>query len=119
MNNHIVDSIETFCNNSQNYDIPRVIRVHIIYLNDLAQQWYKSNHPNLKVGTYDKQENELLDQIQKTIVLLIEKISNHQISNNLVQIFSDIVICYMDAIAHNKDQINELINIFNNMVISN
>jgi hypothetical protein len=97
-----------------NYDLPNTMRIHISHLKNLALYWLELNHP-----IPNSDVNNLCDQIQKYIVLLIEEISNHKISLQLIYTFSEIVIDYIDIIVDNEAKINDLADIFNKMTLSN
>jgi hypothetical protein len=114
MNDHIADNITIFCKKSQNYSLPNGMQMNIIHLNYFATEWLRLRN-NL-----DPQTVEYINEnIQKIIICLVEKISNGKISTELINIFSEIIIEYMDEIQKNDSMcVSELSNMFNKMALS-
>ncbi|XWV24646.1 putative ORFan [Tupanvirus deep ocean] len=119
MNSRIVDMIETFCKKSQDYNLPGTIMSSIIYLNYSSNEWSQLNQsPYSTMPHYDTRRQEVSDNIQRIIVALIEKIPNHRICTDLVMIFSEIVVSYMDSVSHDEAKVDELADAFNSMMIT-
>lgn len=118
MNNRLVYLINDLSTVSQKYSLPGLIQVHIIHLNHLAQQWSELNQPIYNSNQYDSQKNEICDNIQKYIAYLIGKISNHGVPVDLIQIFSEVVVNYMDANTQNEAKMQSLVNFFGNMTMN-
>jgi len=120
MNHRNIILIERFCNQSvNNYSLPGNILANIVYLNTLANEWKKFNEkPYVYSSSYDTNRNNLADEMQKTIINFLEKISNTRISMDLIHLFSEIILDYMDNIEKNKSVLDELANAFNKMAVT-
>ena len=118
MNNTIAYLIAEFTKISQQCNIPSLFHVHIVPLNYFAQSWLELNQPAFNNSNYDNDRNIVCNQIHKYIVHLINNISSYPVSTNMLEMFSEIVINYMDNISMNEVQFNELSNIFNKMNIT-
>jgi hypothetical protein len=119
MNDRIAHLINDFCAKSANYSIPGIIQANIYSLEYLVNEWYKFAHEPTNYGeNYHVYRENLLDNIHKTIVTLIEKISQCRLlSGDLVKIFNNVVVNYIDSVYHDELQINELSDMLGKMSI--
>ena len=125
MNIDIAELFDNFCKKSLNYNLPGIIQANIHCLEYMVQEWYnlekkyQSNQiPIFLLEDFELYKKNLHINTHKTIINLVEKISNYNISSDLTRYFNEIVEKYMDFIMQNKHQTNELINMFNKMTIS-
>ncbi|XWV25883.1 putative orfan [Tupanvirus soda lake] len=119
MNARVAGMIDTLCKKSQDFSLPGNILSNIIYLNYLSNEWSQLNQtPYNTMSYYDVRRQEVSDNIQRIIVGLIEKIPNYRISTDLVMIFSEMVVNYMDSISNDESKVDELANAFDNMMIT-
>jgi hypothetical protein len=85
-------------------------------LEGLVHEWVNLYKQSIDV---DLNQFELLHhKIEKILVSMIQIISNNSIPNDLIQIFSEIIVCYIDHLSFEERQFSELSNMFNQMNIS-
>lgn len=101
---------------SQNYSLPGRIQVNIIYLNYLAIEWQRMNE-NFSCVDISHKNVSISDDVEKIIEKLILKISNYRISNDLIQIFSEIIISFMEKKQSDEKNVDDLADIFTKMMV--
>lgn len=107
MNNQTAKLVHIFHKISLNYIcvVPLNIMILINYLDDLCIRW--------------EGKQDVSDELNKTIIELINKISNsREIDFNLISAFSEVVVSFMDELAKDEKNADDLVNIFNSMKIS-
>ena len=110
MNFQLVAQIVRFCDSTNNYFLPTKVRSHIMMLNYLFNEW---------VYYYEKElDAEIIyEKISEKFIGLIDVISENRIPFELVQPFSEIIVCCVDQMSNN-DKLNDLMNAFTRMTIS-
>jgi len=93
MNNYIELLVKSLYTDCQQYNIPIVIKTNINYLEYLTTEWQKIKKDNYYNVLVEKNVNK---QFEKTLILLLEIISNNCISGCLIQTFSEIIVTYID-----------------------
>lgn len=116
MNTNIIHQIHFFYNECQKYQMSGSVFSLAVYLRDLSNEWLV-----VKTNKYLHSEEQLeiiSNEIEKIIVQLIEKISNHSLSHDLISIFSEMVVSYMDQIASDEKKFEQLASVFDKMAIT-
>lgn len=88
MNIKIVNLINKFSSNSQNYNLSGNVNASICYFNFLANEW-----ATLKNQNNSHQLKLVTNEIHKNIIHLVEIFPTCRISNDLIEIFSEKYKC--------------------------
>lgn len=108
MNYQTANLISKFWKESQNYALSGNMMVYVNHLHDLSNQW-------LVV----QKNSTIVKELEKTIYELVVKISEYRyMETDLVLVFSDLVVSFIDQQMKDEQKINELEIIFNNMDLS-
>ncbi len=120
MNDKIAHIIDNFCIKSANYCLPGAIQAQIYCLEYLIKEWYGiTRQPMLSDEKYYIYRENLLSNLHKTIINLIEKFSQCRlISGDIIKIFNNVVVNYIESITHDQEQINELSVMFGKISLS-
>ena len=116
MNLEIAKQIINFCEYSRNYhhNIPHIVKTNIIFLENIVNEWLNlvgySNIVNQQGETFAK-------AFEKTFIGLAIIIADNNVPFDLIQIFSGIMIVYIDQMLATDKNFNELSCLFEKMNI--
>lgn len=107
---HYVQKLHEICLNPQCYCSP-IIKSHILHLHMLCQYLYENRSITNHQVIYDK--------IDILIFKLLNQIANNYGTNqDLINIFSEMLIEYIDTKKKRNEDVDELTSIFNKMYVA-
>lgn len=103
----IFNLIQKLTKYSNEYYYPSILRIKILQLNCLADEFIKSNN------------TDHFQEIKKIIFRLLETIPDYKnISNDFILLFSELIIVIIEEETKQKHDISDLISAFNHLSLS-